>query len=139
MKLNVKEIQRRIGLTGLTNWDWAKQNGIWPQLLQAWMSGCHRPNLASRKRLAKALNCQVEDIEQDDTPQVMFGDADAAIKAFCAAVEKEMDSRTELTKISCLTKDCPYRDFPNFICNAKSIIIQNGQCMTGKRVMEEKQ
>ena len=65
--------------------------------------------------------------------QVMFGDADTAIKAFCAAVDNEMNRRTELTKIVCLTKDCPYNSngvMDGYFCNAKAIIIKDGQCMT---------
>lgn len=141
MKLNTTEIQRRISLTGLTNREFCRQHGIGENSLQAWLTDCHYPNIDSRLKLAKALRCSIEDIEIDDNQQVMFGDADTAVKAFCAAVEKEMVSRTKLTEITCDNKDCPFRATHGFHCNAKQLFIENGKCsmIKYKKMMEMEQ
>ena len=75
------------------------------------------------------------------TPQIIFGDADTAVKAFCAAVDKEMVSRTKLTEITCDNKDCPFRATHGFHCNAKQLFIENGKCsmIKYKKMMEMEQ
>ena len=138
MKLNVKEVQRRISSTGLSNRSFAIKHGIVEDNMRKWMAGIRDPQFDSIRKLAIALKCKIEDIELKDKQQIMFGDADTAIKAFCAAVEKEMVSRTTLTEITCDNKDCPFRSAHGFYCNAKQLFIENGKCsMTKYRKMME--
>lgn len=131
MALDTKSIRRWISQSGMSERMFAEKNGFSYPIFTMWLGGKHYPNFANRMKLAKALHCRIDELEIEEAPVMMFGDADTAVKAFCAAVDRQMDP--EVTRITCLAKDCPYNSkgvMDRHYCNAKAIIIRDGRCMT---------